>query len=82
MIFRDRIKKLVEKVKLQQIHLRQLKEALYVSPSVTDRISSVMEKFEEKQTKHSEFLTMLTKETHAKLDAISKKAVAREVDSN
>ena len=60
--------------------MRQLKETLSVSPSVTDKISILMEKLEEKQTKHSEFLTMLTKETHAKLDAISKKAVAREVD--
>lgn len=80
MIFRDRITKIVEKNKLQQLHLRQLKETLSVSPSVTDKISILMEKLEEKQTKHSEFLTMLTKETHAKLDAISKKAVAREVD--
>ena len=80
MIFRDRITKIVEKNKLQQLHLRQLKETLSVSPSVTDKISILMEKLEEKQTKHSEFLTMLTKDTHAKLDAISKKAVAREVD--
>jgi hypothetical protein len=72
--------KIVDKLKLQQSHLRQLETDL-ASSLVSEKISSLAEKLDEKKTKHSEFLTALQKGTILKLEAVSKKALAREIDA-